>query len=131
MYTNWEQMWAGFTKNFFAAFQFSTPKLLGFALFNFILYILPWLAAIAMYLLFPATNVKLLAWDLPLWSLYLAAGCWSYLLRILLALRHPVPWWSILLHPMAIGLMIAVALNSSYQIVSGQGVSWKGRQYQR
>ena len=49
--------------------------------------------------------------------------------RLVLSLRFRHPLWSILLHPLAELLLLAIALNSWWRTVTGRGVRWKGRTY--
>lgn len=121
MYQSLLEFWRGFTKNFFASFSFSIVKLLSFSIFNFMLYIWPFIVffiaiAISNYTVLLLAIIHILA---------------IYLIRFTLSKRHYYPLFSALLHPISILLMIAISFNSIYRIISGQGVEWKGRDYQK
>ncbi|MGC8794798.1 MAG: hypothetical protein ACP5U2_15570 [Bryobacteraceae bacterium] len=49
--------------------------------------------------------------------------------RLLLAARFHHPFWSVLLHPVAEILLLAVGLASWWRYCHGGGVEWKGRSY--
>ncbi len=117
MYQTLSELWKGFTKNFFASFSYSIIKLIGFIIFNLIIYIWPFIALlITTKLVFFITIFQILL---------------VYLLRVILLKRHSYPIFSVLLHPVAIIVMLAISCNSIYSIISGRGVTWKGRNYQQ
>lgn len=127
MYHGAAEVWAGFSKNFFAFFNDSLPflgiVLLGFAL----LYVAPplWLLAggtrAAIMGSIPAGSEGWAWLGLPL----LQYGC-GVVLRLLLAARFHFRWTDALLHPLSVALQIAIGLNSARLARRGGG-SWKGR----
>lgn len=123
MYNSLAEVWSGFTKNFYASFSYSIVKLGGFILFNSLLYLLPLLLLL---MLIKSNELLSQRGQLILASQLIL----PYLIRLLLARRHTSNPLALILHPFAIGIMILIAGNSIYRIVSGRGVDWKGRSYQ-
>jgi chlorobactene glucosyltransferase len=127
MYRGAADLWAGFSKNFFAFFNDSLPflgvTLLGLAL----LYVAPplWLLAggtRAAIMGSDPTGAEGWAWlGLPL-AQY---GC-GVVMRLLLAARFHFRPADALLHPLSVALQIAIGLNSARLARRGGG-SWKGR----
>ena len=111
MYRSFGEIWSGFRKNFFPAFRRESSFWL-FILLHSALLLGPFL---------------LLAWTRA-WPVWLAAAC-VLAQRALLALRFKHPLWSVLLHPAAALILIAVGLASWWSCKSGKGVEWKGRRY--
>lgn len=111
MYHSLAEIWAGFQKNFFPAFQSE----ISFWLF-----------------LFLHAAVFCLPFAL-IWTSGQAAWRWAaaavLLMRLLLALRFAQPLWSVLLQPLTELLLLALGLSSWWRCKSGRGVAWKGREY--
>jgi chlorobactene glucosyltransferase len=104
MYSSFSEIWLGFQKNFFPAFQHESVFWL-FLVFHFSVFLLPFLV-----FNWPAAVLILLA-------------------RAVLAWRFSQPWWSVLAHPVAELLMLLLGISSWWNCRSGRGVSWKGRVY--
>ena len=66
------------------------------------------------------------AW--PMWPICMAVAC-VLAVRALLVLRFRQPWLSVLLHPLAEAVLLAIGLSSWLRCKSGRGVVWKGRRY--
>jgi hypothetical protein len=66
------------------------------------------------------------AW--PMWPICMAVAC-VLAVRALLVLRFGHPWLSVLLHPLAEAILLAIGLSSWLRCKSGRGVVWKGRRY--
>ncbi|HKG23707.1 MAG TPA: glycosyltransferase, partial [Blastocatellia bacterium] len=111
MYSSFGEIWGGFRKNFFPAFRRESSFWL-FLLFHSALLFGPPL---------------LLAWTRA-WPARLAVAC-VLAQRVLLALRFRHPLWSVILHPVAGVVLIALGLTSWWRCKSGKGVEWKGRRY--
>jgi chlorobactene glucosyltransferase len=129
MYTSLPQMWEGWTKNIYLGLRDQPALLL--------------LGAFGVFLLVIA------ALFLPLWPLlglfwFLRQGGWMALAIILEALilwgdliyaraavAHSmgIPRWYALTTPLGAGIFTAMMLTSSWKVLSGQGVKWKGRKY--
>ncbi len=104
MYASFPEIWRGFQKNFFPAFRHETTFWI-FLAFHFAVFLAPFLI-----------------------GNWVAMGV-VLTLRLLLAIRFSQPWWSVLLHPLAELVLLALGLSSWWQCRSGQGVAWKGRVY--
>ncbi|HYP26578.1 MAG TPA: glycosyltransferase family 2 protein [Blastocatellia bacterium] len=111
MYRSFGEIWGGFQKNFFPAFRRES---------SFWLFLLAHAAVfLGPFLLLACTRA---------WPAWLAAAC-VLAQRALLALRFKHPLWSVLLHPVAEVILIALGLTSWRRCRSGRGVEWKGRRY--
>jgi chlorobactene glucosyltransferase len=105
----------------FAGFRYSVPAIIAVILFNLATSILPFLLLAGALL----TNALTEPWfPLVAWQSGLIIG-----IRLLLALRFRLDAWSPLLHPLAMGMLIGIALNSIRWVLIGGGARWKGRHY--
>jgi len=129
MYTDLPSMWEGWTKNIYLGLS-DRPGLLLLGVFG---------AALALMAAFvlPAWPIFGLVW-------YLNSGGWMALVVVLEALlvwayilfaRMKVnqnmgisPWYA-LTTPLGAGVFAAMMLTSAWKVLSGQGVTWKGRNY--
>lgn len=125
MYTSFARTWVGFSKTFFAFYNYSLPAALGILLFDLTLFVMP---AVCL-LLAPF-------FSLPL-ALVLGAGggyALAVLMRLPLALRFTrAPRGPALLfcflHPLAVLLGCLILLNSMRWYYRKAGTEWKGRYY--
>ena len=127
MYRGAGEVWAGFSKNFFAFFNHSLP-FLGVGLLGLtVLYVAP-----PLWLLAGGTRAAIMghvpsgaegwAWlGLPLAQ----AGC-GVAMRLLLAARFHFRLADAFLHPLSVALQIAIGLNSA-RLARRGGAVWKGR----
>jgi chlorobactene glucosyltransferase len=111
MYSSFGEIWSGFQKNFFPAFRHEA-SFWGFILLHLLVFLAP-VVAVAF------TRA---------WPVVMAALC-VLVTRAMLAIRFGHPLWSVLLHPLAETILIALGLSSWWRLKSGRGVVWKGRQY--
>jgi chlorobactene glucosyltransferase len=116
MYQSIADIWYGFQKNFFTAFE-SNLAFWCFLLVHAFVFWLPFMA-------FPVS--VLCRWNAAAWGAGVAAVLLS---RALLALRFRQPLWTLLLHPVSESLLLALGVSSWWRCVSGKGVTWKGRAY--
>ena len=129
MYTSLPLMWEGWTKNIYLGLRDQPALLL--------------LGAFGAFLLVIAALI------LPLWPLlglfwYLNRGGWMSLaiiaealilwgvliyIRSIVAHAMHIPRWYALTTPLGAAVFTAMMLTSSWKVLSGQGVTWKGRKY--
>lgn len=129
MYTSLESMWEGWTKNIYLGLRDHPAMLL--------------LGA------FGATLALIAALFLPVWPLlglawyfngggWLAIGViikslfvWGFLIyaRIRVARGMKISAWYALTTPLGAGVFAAMMLASAWKVLSGQGVTWRGRNY--
>lgn len=109
MYTDFNGVWEGFSKNLRPVFEESPKSFLLFGIVIFGLFLLP-------FLMFP--------W-IP--SAGIAVGL-ILLNRFILTLRFRTSWFAFLAHPLAIVFALLVALNS-WRLCLRRGIVWKGRVY--
>ena len=112
MYRSFPELWEGFTKNLRAAFEDSEAAFWASGLFQFAVFVLPFVLALT-------GSGGRLAW---------AEVALVYAVRGVLTWRFRTGLGSWLLHPIGHGLALLIALNSWRRSVGG-GVSWKGRVY--
>jgi glycosyltransferase involved in cell wall biosynthesis len=111
MYSSLAGIWRGFQKNFFPAFRHES-SFWGFILLHSTMFLAPFV---------------MLFW-IRAWPIFLAVGL-TLAIRALLVMRFGHPWLSVLLHPAAETILLAIGLSSWLRCKSGRGVEWKGRQY--
>lgn len=129
MYTSLKEMWEGWTKNIYLGLR-GHPSMLLLGAFG-------------------ATLALLAALFLPLWPLlglvwyfngggWMAVGVvvkslivWGALLdaRARAARGMGISRWYALTTPLGAGIFAAMMLVSAWKVLSGEGVSWKGRKY--
>ena len=110
MYTDFEGVWEGFSKNLRPVFEESHHAFLLFGIVVFSLFLLPFLLLGR-------------GW----WAAWIAAGL-ILLMRFLLTIRFRTSWLGLAAHPAAVLLALLVALNS-WRLCLRRGIVWKGRVY--
>ena len=131
MYTSLETMWEGWTKNIYLGLS-GHPAMLMLGAFG-------------------ATLALIAALFLPVWPLlgmlwfikgggWLAIGVlvkslivWSVLLfaRAKVAQKMDISAWYAWTTPLGAGVFAAMMLTSAWKVISGQGVTWRGRTYHK
>ena len=129
MYTSLPSMWEGWTKNIYLGLR-DHPSMLMLGAFG-------------------ASLALIAALFLPIWPLlginwYLNTGIWQAIAVIIQAL---IVWawviyvrarvargmnisaWYALTTPLGAGVFAAMMLTSAWKVISGQGVTWRGRKY--
>ncbi len=129
MYTSLPSMWEGWTKNIYLGLR-DHPSMLMLGAFG-------------------ATLSVIAALFLPLWTLlgitwlfnggaWLAIAIivqsllvWGWLIyfRIRVARGMNISAWYALTTPLGAGVFAAMMLTSAWKVISGQGVTWRGRKY--
>ena len=125
MYRSFAEVWAGFSKNLFAFYNYVLPFALLGIMLNLALFVLP----LALLLIAPFRT-------LPLQVILLAGIAYllPVLMRVLLTLRfvHSQRGLMVLfclLHPFSILLECLILLNAIRWHYRKTGISWKGRYY--
>jgi len=129
MYTSLPEMWEGWTKNIYLGLRDQAGLL--------------WLGVFGAFLAFMASLF------LPLWPLlgmvwYLKGGgrmaltviaealaLWAYLIvmRAQIARKMNISRWYALTTPLGAAVFAAMMIASMWKVISGKGVTWKGRTY--
>ena len=104
MYASFTEIWNGFSKNFYRAFQHPANFWVFLALHGIVFL-------------------------LPFFGLDWRAAAAVIALRLVLAIRFGQVWWSVLAHPFAEAIVLGIGLNSWRLSRSKTGVAWKGRHY--
>jgi chlorobactene glucosyltransferase len=129
MYTSLPEMWEGWTKNIYLGLS-DHPGLLLLGAFGATL-------AVIAALFLPAWPLLGLGWGLngggwaALAVMAEAALLWGYLLTVRAKVAHKMGisrWWAVTT-PLGAGVFAAMMLTSAWKVLSGQGVTWKGRVY--
>lgn len=125
MYRSFAEVWAGFSKNLFALYNYSLPFAVLALILNLGLFVFP----LALILISPFTK-------LPFMTILLAFGAYflPVLMRVLLTLRfihsrRGLILFLCLFHPLSILLECLILLNALRWHYRKEGTSWKGRYY--
>jgi chlorobactene glucosyltransferase len=113
MYTSFEEIWKGFQKNIYPAFQHKYNFWLFLSLHTFV-FLLPFIFVVAL------KNSALL------WVILTIL-----LTRLMIVLRFRQPLVSVILHPFGELMLILLGVSSWWGCKYGKGVVWKGRAYQK
>jgi len=129
MYTSLPEMWEGWTKNIYLGLS-DQPGLLALGVFGAFL---AFMAAVALPL-WPALGLLWLAggggWMAGL-VLLQALLVWGFILyyRAQVARHMSISPGYALTTPLGAGVFAAMMFTSAWKVLSGKGVSWKGRRY--
>ena len=129
MYTSLPGMWEGWTKNIFLGLNGSAGLLLLGAFGAFLslvaALVLPlWLlAGLVWWGRVPGSEAWLMTAE--------AALLWGYLVfwRVRVLRDMEIPGWYALTIPLGAGIFAAMLFASTWKVLSGRGVTWKGRRY--
>ncbi|MGC6514867.1 MAG: glycosyltransferase [Myxococcota bacterium] len=116
MYHSAHEVWEGFSKNIYRGLGANPAALMFVLMLYFTAFILPYIALVAS------------VWMPHLWGPAATAVGINLALRIVLLLRHGHPAVSVLLHPLGVGMLLMIAVNSLRWHVMGR-VRWAGRVY--
>jgi chlorobactene glucosyltransferase len=127
MYTSLPEMWEGWTKNIYLGLQGKRWLLLFGGVLGFLVaLVLPlWLVGGLVWLAYGGGVIAaVVAGE--------AIVLWSYLLwkRLQACVYFKIPGWYAFTFPLGALIFTLMMLASAYDVLSGQGVSWKGRRYQ-
>ncbi|MEL6182467.1 MAG: glycosyltransferase family 2 protein, partial [Myxococcota bacterium] len=117
MYRSAQQVWEGFSKNIYEGLGNRWWALAMVVALYGLTFIAPWVLA-------PVALALGASWWLPATLAWVA----NILMRVTLALRHDHAWLGVALHPLAVALLLAIALNSMRWSWRGQ-VRWRDRVY--
>ncbi len=117
MYSRFWEIWEGFTKNLFSGMKFSLAKTIFGVVSVFLFGVTPFL------LMFSAFIFGQSALFVPLFSVYI--------IQILIFAFLHREWqgniFYALLAPFGLLIFLAILINSTVKVLSGKGVTWKGR----
>lgn len=129
MQPNFREIWEGFTKNLFAGTKFNLFQTIfgGIAILLFAVapFIVAVVCAIALLTGAPVELMRLLIPALLVWAIQVTTFA-------VINLSWNVPVAYALTVPLGHALFVAIIFNSALKIVTGSGVTWKGRKlYER
>lgn len=117
MYSGFREIWEGFTKNLFSGMKFSVAKTIFGSLSVLVFGALPPIFAFVFLL---SKNFDLF---LPLFI--------TYIFQVLVFIYINLKWrgniFYAFLAPLGLALFLAILANSTVRVLSGKGVTWKGR----
>jgi chlorobactene glucosyltransferase len=117
MYRGFQELWEGFSKNLYEGIGGSPGALALIVALHAWVFLLPYAALVAALLGASALLVPAVAG--------VAA---NVLIRAALAARFRQPWEGVLLHPLSVLALLAIALNS-FRWARGNRIRWRGRVY--
>jgi uncharacterized membrane protein YoaK (UPF0700 family) len=119
MYQSLAEIWAGFTKNVFLGAKGDMRAIsLGVVFSSMISIVPPALAVTALFRRRYELAFEALATSIAI----VATASWGMQ-------RAAFPRRLALLQPLGTAVFAAIALNSSFRVLSGRGVEWSGRRY--
>ena len=129
MYTSLPAMWEGWTKNIYLGLR-DHPSMLLLGAFGALL-------ALLAALFLPAWPLLGFVWFLngggwmAISVLVQALIVWGWLIHIRGIVAHEmnISRWYAFTTPLGAGVFAAMMLTSAWKVVSGQGVTWRGRKY--
>ncbi len=129
MYTSLAEMWEGWTKNIYLGLRDDRGLLLlgvfgAFLAFTAALLLPLWVVAgVALTVAGPGLEGSVVLVE--------ALALWGYLIfwRIQASRGMGIPAWYALTTPLGAGVFAAMMLTSAWNVLSGVGVTWKGRTY--
>ena len=131
MYTSLPEMWEGWTKNIYLGLR-DEKRLVVLGIFGAFLalsaaLVLPVWTGIGVYLMVTSPNqesIVILINALLLWGVLID---W----RIQANRAMKIPLWYALTAPLGAGVFAVMMFASAFKVISGKGVTWKGRRYRR
>jgi len=131
MYTSLATMWEGWTKNIYLGLR-DQPSMLLLGAFGAML-------ALIAALLLPVWPLLGFGWIvndggwMAAFVILEALLVWGYLIykRSLVAGEMGISRWYALTTPLGAGVFAAMMLASAWKVISGQGVTWRGRTYHK
>lgn len=129
MYTSLPEMWEGWTKNIYLGLR-DRPGLLWLGVFGAFL-------AVTAALFLPAWPIAGLLWSINGGGWMAAAVVveslllWAFLIyaRVKAAHKMGISAWYALTTPLGAAVFAAMMFTSAWKVLSGRGVTWKGRSY--
>jgi chlorobactene glucosyltransferase len=131
MYTSLPEMWEGWTKNIYLGLR-DDPRLAVLGVFGAFLalsaaLLLPVWTGLGLYLVVTSgtqESIVILVTALMLWGSLID---W----RVQANRAMDVPVWYAITAPLGAGVFGVMMFASAFKVISGKGVTWKGRRYRR
>ncbi len=131
MYTSLPELWEGWTKNIYLGLR-DEPRLVALGIFGAFLalaaaLLLPLWVGLGIYLTIASPNHEsfvIIGEGLLLWGTLIY---W----RIRANRAMEIPLWYAFTVPLGAGVFGAMMFASAFKVISGKGVTWKGRRYSR
>ncbi len=128
MYRNLKEIWEGWTKNIFLGVDKNWRRLIIGIIMLFLRGFLPFILIIQSLLAISSSAGS------HIQVIIFLEGLWLVFLNIYLSWEgtkaYAIPDYYAILFPISMAAFIGIAISSTYKIVSGKGVVWKGRRYE-
>lgn len=122
MYKNFHEVWKGYTRIMFSAFDYSFTTMMLVLVLVSIFLLLPFI--------FLPLGIFVYGWASDIMTLIILQVSIISLIRIIISLRFKENPLNVFIHPLAMIFIVMVSINSFFHHRFGDGVSWKGRTYQ-
>jgi chlorobactene glucosyltransferase len=122
MYKNFREVWKGYTRIMFSAFDYSLTTMLLVMVLVTIFLLMPFV--------FLPLGVFIYSWPPEIMTLIILQVSIISIIRIAISLRFKENPLNVFIHPPAMIFIVLVSINSFFHHRFGEGVSWKGRTYQ-
>jgi chlorobactene glucosyltransferase len=123
MYNSFRAVWDGLTRSLYAVSSISFGALLGLLVAGYVLFLGPFIWLLKMEFAFSV--------PLPWGALVITQAALLFIMRGWVDARFKESLGSTLLYPLGIVFIIGVVLNGMARRLSGAGVSWKKRTYDK
>jgi chlorobactene glucosyltransferase len=128
MYRNLKEIWEGWTKNIFLGVDKNWRRLIIGIIMLFLRGFLPFILIIQSLLAISSSAGS------HIQVIIFLEGLWLVFLNTYLSWEgtkaYAIPDYYAILFPISMAAFIGIAISSTYKIVSGKGVVWKGRRYE-
>ncbi len=122
MYKNFHEVWKGYTRIMFSAFDYSFTTMLLVMVLVSIFLLMPFV--------FLPLGILIYNWPADIMTLIILQVSIISAIRISISIRFKENPLNVFIHPLAMIFIVLVSINSFLHHRFGEGVSWKGRTYQ-
>ena len=122
MYRNLKEVIVGFNRFIFAAFDFNTVMIAICFFFLLVLFLMPFIYLPLGFFVFDWSGLPI---NLLIYQIIVVL-----IIRTTLAIRFKSKMFDILLHPLMMVYIFALAISSILHAKTGMGILWKGRTYE-
>ena len=128
MYRNLKEIWEGWTKNIFLGIDKNWRRLIFGIIMLSLRGFLPFFLLIQSLLAISSSAGS------PVYIVIFLESLWLVLLNIYLSWErtraYDIPAYYAVLFPISAAAFIGIMISSTYKVISGKGVVWKGRRYE-
>jgi chlorobactene glucosyltransferase len=122
MYKNFHEVWKGFSRFMFSAFDYNFVTMALVLILANIFLFLPFV--------FLPLGIFIYKWPAEIMTLIIMQVSIISIVRICISLRFKQSIFNVFIHPLSMIFIVLVSMNSFIQSRLGSGISWKERTYQ-